>query len=132
MANEWKLVRETSVPIPFTCADVTAIPKGTAVKIVDPNTVEATGADGDAFIGVVSEEKIASDGNTKIGVYTSGVFIVKDSGAGVAVGAILKMNGANLVATADEAGAQCAKEYVGIALEAAAAGHTFLALIGRP
>jgi hypothetical protein len=132
MANEWKLVRETSVPIPFTCANATPIPKGTAVKIVDPNTVEATGADGDAFIGVTAEEKIANDGNTKIGVYTSGEFIVKDSGAGVAVGAILKMNGANLVATSDEAGAQCAKEYVGISLEAAAASNTFLALIGRP
>ena len=131
MANEWKLVRETSVPIPFTCAD-TALAKGTAVKIVDPNTVEATGADGDAFIGVTAEEKIASDGNTKIGVYTSGVFIVTDAGAGVTVGDTLKMNGANLVATQDEAGALSLSETVGIALESAAAGHTFLALIGRP
>lgn len=132
MANEWKLVRETSVPIPFTCADGAAIPKGTALYISDPNTVVATAADGNPFIGVAAEDKVANDGNVKIAVYTSGLFIVKDSGAGVTVGAILKINGANLVATADEAGAQCAKEYVGMALETAAASETFLALIGRP
>ena len=132
MANEWKIVRETSVPIPFTIGNATPLEKGTAVYITDPNTVAATAADGNPFIGVVATEKIANDGNTKVDVWTSGVFIVTDSGAGVTVGDILKMNGANLVATADEAGAQCAKEYVGIALETAGAGHTFLALIGRP
>jgi len=132
MANEATLVYETSIPIPFTCADGAGIEKGTLVQVTDPMTVTASSADGEKFIGITAEEKIANDGRTKIGVYTSGVFKITDSGAGVAVGAILKLNGANIVATADEAGAQCAAEYVGIALEAAAAGHTFLALIGRP
>jgi len=132
MANEWKLVRETSIPIPFTCANATGIEKGTAVQITDPNTVTASSGDNQKFIGVVATEKIASDGNTKVDVWTSGVFIVKDSGAGVTVGDIVVLNGANLVKTADEAGAQCAGEYVGIALESAAAGNTFLCLVGRP
>lgn len=132
MANEWTLVYETSVPIPFTCNEAAGIEKGTAVKVSDPMTVSATTADADRFIGVTAEEKIASDGRTKVGVYTSGVFIVKDSGAGVTVGDTLKMNGANLVATQDEAGALALSETVGIALETAGAGDTFLALIGRP
>lgn len=132
MANEAVLMFETSIPIPFTCDNATGIEKGTLLQVTDPMTVTASSADGEHFIGIACEEKIANDGRTKIGVYTSGVFRVTDSGAGVAVGDILKLNGANLVATADEAGAQCAGEYVGIALEAAAAGHTFLALIGRP
>lgn len=132
MANEWKIVRETSIPIPFTIGNATALEKGTAVKITDPNTVAATAADADRFIGVVATEKIANDGNTKVDVWTSGVFIVTDSGAGVTVGDALKMNGANLVATQDEAGAQSLAETVGIALETAGAGETFLALIGRP
>jgi hypothetical protein len=132
MANEAILIFETSIPIPFTIGNATAMEKGTLVQVTDPMTVTASSADGEKFIGITAEEKIASDGRTKIAVYTSGIFRVTDSGAGVTVGNILKLNGANLVATADEAGAQCAAEYVGIALETAGAGETFLALIGRP
>jgi hypothetical protein len=128
MANEWKIVRETSVPIPFTVA--ITCEKGTALKIADPNTVQASSADGERFIGVAATEVVT--GQTKCDVWTSGVFIVKDSGAGVTVGDVLKLNGANLVATQDEAGAQSVTETVGIALETAAAGDTFLALIGKP
>jgi len=128
MANEWKLVRETSVPIPFTTA--TTFEKGTALKITDPNTVEATTADADRFIGVAATEVVT--GQTKCDVWTSGVFIVTDSGAGVVAGDTLKMNGANVVAAQDEAGAMAPSETVGIALETAGAGNTFLALIGKP
>ena len=128
MANEWKIVRETSVPIPFTVA--TTFEKGTALKITDPNTVAASTADGERFIGVAATEVVT--GQTKCDVWTSGVFIVKDSGAGVTAGDTLKLNGANLVATQDEAGALSLSETVGIALETAGAGNTFLALIGRP
>jgi hypothetical protein len=94
-------------------------------------TVSASSGQGQDFIGVAAEEKIASDGNTKIGVYTSGVFRMTDSGAGVAVGDMLKLGGANTVATADEAGAQCAPEYVGLALETAAAGDTLLVAVRK-
>lgn len=130
MANEATLVVELEPPVSFTCADGTAIEKGTLVKITDPNTVAATTADGDAFIGVTAEEKIASDGRTKIGVWLRGIFKVTDSGGGVTAGQMLKINGANLVATTDEAGAGDRAEHCGKALESAAASHTFLAYLG--
>lgn len=129
MANEAVLIIETAPPLPFTCADGAGIEKGTLLKITDPNTVAATSADGDKFIGVAAEEKIANDGNTKIAVYTEGVFRMKDSGAGVTAGTMLKVNGANLVATADEAGAQGQSEVVGLALETAAANDTLLVMV---
>ena len=128
MANEATLVYETMLPIPFTCADGATIEKGTLLKLSDPMTVAATSADNDIFMGVAAEEKIASDGKTKIAVYLQGVFIVKDSGAGVTVGTQLTINGANTVKTYttldDEKGYAC-----GRALETAAAGDTFLAWI---
>lgn len=131
MANEATIIYETSIPIPFTCADNTGIEKGTLLQVTDLMTVSASSAQGQDFIGVASEEKIANDGKTMIGVWTSGIFKMTDSGAGVAVGDMLKLGGANTVATADEAGAQCAPEYVGIALETAAAGNTLLVAVRK-
>jgi len=130
MANEAVLMFELAPPIPFTCSNTVGIEKGTVLKLSDPMTVAACSADGDVFAGIAAEEKIASDGKTKIAVYTTGVFRLKDSGAGVTVGDMLKINGTNLVATADEAGAQCAKEYVGKSLESAAASETLHVLVG--
>jgi len=126
MANEAVLVIETEVPIAMTCSNATGIEKGTLLTVSDPFTVAATSADGDFCIGVAAEEKIASDGKTTIGVYMGGIFRVKDSGAGVTCGHTLKINGANLVATADEAGANAMAEIMGIALETAAASDTLL------
>lgn len=130
MANEAVLIYETAPPLPFTCANGAGIEKGTVLQLTDPATASASSADGEKFLGVAAEEKIANDGKTKISVYLEGVFRMKDSGAGVTAGDILKINGANLVATADEAGAQCAGEYVGKALETAAASETLLVLVG--
>ena len=130
MANEATLITEMSLPISFTVADGAGIEKGTLLKITDPNTVAATSADGDAFVGVAAEEKIASDGNTTLAVYVSGRFVMKDAGAGVTAGDILKVNGANLVATTDEAGAGDRAQHVGQALETAAASDTLKVLVG--
>lgn len=130
MANELVLIYETHPAIPMTCDESTGIEKGTAVKVTDPAIVSATSADGDKFMGVTKTEKIANDGRTKVAVLLGGIFRVKDSGAGVTVGDNLKINGANLFATADEAGAQGNAEYAGKALETAGAGETFLAKLG--
>jgi len=130
MANEWTLIKQIGPIVSFTCDSGTGIEKGTALKISDPNTVAATSADGDAFIGVAAREHEANDGD-QIAVSLGGIYRVKDSGAGVTAGDALKINGANLVATADEAGAQGAKEICGFALETAGASDTFLALIGK-
>lgn len=123
MANEWTLVYETEVPIPFTCADGTGIEKGTACELTDPMTCEASEAD-DYFAGVASTEKIANDGNTTIGLYRGGIFKGTMSGAGVTAGQTLALSGGNQLkaATASNVGA----DIVGIALETADAGETFL------
>lgn len=130
MANEAVLMIERSTPIPFTCADGATIEKGTVLKLSDPMTVAASGADNDIFIGIAAEEKIANDGNTKIAVYVDGVFRMTDSGAGTTVGLDVVIKGANVVGAYstldDEKGLK-----VGKALETAGAGDTFLVLVGQ-
>ena len=130
MANEAVLVTESGIPFSKTCADGTGIEKGTILQLTDPNTVSASSADNQTFAGIAAQEKIASDGRVTIAVHTEGIVRVKDSGAGVTAGDYCKIAGANLVATADDAGAQGANENVGKALETAAASDTFLIDIG--
>lgn len=126
MALECTLVYEQSLPIPYTCADGTAIPKGSLLKITDPMTVAITSGDTDAIIGIAAEEKIASDGKTTIGVYTTGIFKGFAGAAGVTVGlGIISDTGtgaANELVNADVN----SENIVGRALETAADTESFL------
>jgi hypothetical protein len=126
MALETTLVFETSKPIPFTCADGTGIEKGALLKIADPFTVSLTAGDTDAIVGIAAEEKIASDGKVKIGVYTTGIFKGYAGAAGVTAGmAIISDTGtgaANELVVADIN----SEHIVGRALETATDGETFL------
>jgi len=123
MANEATIIEllgNGGDPIRVTVADGTGIEKGTLMQLSsDPRTATASSADGETFIGVAAEEKTANDGVTEISVYTNGIFDMTDSGSGVGVGEMVKLNGANLIATADETGAQAEAEIVGQALEEA-------------
>lgn len=123
MANEAVIVEllgNGGDPIRYTVADGVTIEKGTLMKLsADPRTAAATSADGDIFIGIAAHEKVANDGTTTIAVYTNGIFDLTDSGAGLTLGDIVKINGANLIATADEAGALGEHEVVGYVLETA-------------
>ena len=74
MASETTLVFELEPPIPFTCADGAGIEKGAILKLTDPMTAELADGDGDVIAGIAAEEKIISDGKTKIGVYRRGIF----------------------------------------------------------
>ena len=130
MTNEAVLMVELEPPVAFTVAVGASIEKGTMVKITEPYTVAATSADADAFIGITAEEKIANDGKTSVAVYLRGIFKVVDSGAGVTAGQMLKINGANLVAATDEAGAADRQEHCGKALETVTASQTLLAYMG--
>ena len=83
MANEVAvLIVETELPISMTCADA-AIPKGTILQLTDPFTVSASSGDNETFGGIAAEEKIASDGKTKIAVYRRGIFKVTSGGSTV-------------------------------------------------
>ena len=74
MALECELLIELEPAVSFTCADGTAIPKGSLLTITDPFTVLITAGDVDKIIGIAAEEKVASDGKTTIGVYLRGIF----------------------------------------------------------
>jgi hypothetical protein len=125
MANECTLVFETSVPIPMTCADGTGIEKGALLKLTDPATVIINSGANDKVFGIAAEEKIASNGKTKIGVYTSGIF------KGTCAAAVTVGNALAISATANKlqhaVAASVGSATVGIALETTGgADETFL------
>lgn len=126
MALECTLVTETMVPLSFTCADGVAIPKGSILKLADPNTVSLAAGDTDVVVGVAAEEKIASDGITSIAVYTRGIFKGFAGAGGVTAGDALITDSAtgaqNEIATADVNSAQI----LGRAHETAADTESFL------
>ena len=125
MALEATLIVETELPVSFPCADGTAIPKGTFLKIADPNTVSIAGTDDDACVGITAEEKIANDGNTQIGVYMRGIFKCTAGNAGVTAGDWVSMDSStgddNEVATIGAAEVHA----IGMALETATDLETF-------
>lgn len=129
MADEAVLIYETSLPIPFTVANGAAIEKGTVLKLSDPMTVAAATADNDIFAGIAAEEKIASDGKTKIAVYTSGIFKMVCSSTASTVGLHQVIKGTNTIGDAttldDEKG-----YVIGKALETGASTETILVKVG--
>lgn len=81
MANEAVLRDRLEHAINFTCADGTAIEKGTLLKLTDPRTASASDGAGDVLAGIAMEEKEASNGITSIGVIRKGIFDMYCSGA---------------------------------------------------
>ena len=125
MALECTIVYETSVPIPFTCAD-SNIPKGSILTLSDPMTVAITTGDTDAVIGIAAEEKKTGDGKTKIPVYMSGIFKGYAGAAGVTVGMGL-ISDTNTGAANELVVADINSEHIiGMALETATDTQSFL------
>lgn len=81
MADEATLVIELAPPIPFTVANATGIEKGCVLKLTDDMTAIANDTEGAPVAGIAASEKIASDGNTKLGVYRAGIFKMTASGS---------------------------------------------------
>jgi hypothetical protein len=132
MANETTLVFETSLPIPFTCADNTGIEKGAILALTDPMTVATSGAANDIFGGIAAEEKIANDGKTKIAVYRDGIFKVTIGGAASAstIGSDCVIMGINLVTNFTTLDGEKGESF-GKFLETGTAGETVLLELGR-
>jgi len=123
MANEAILVYETATPIAFTCADGIGIEKGALLTLSDPMTVATTAAKEDVIAGIAAQEKIASDGKTKIAVYQAGFFKMTCSGSVTAGDALISGLGAgNIVETAGVG----SEDILGIAQEDATTGQTLL------
>lgn len=127
MAKEAVLILETELPIGMTCANATAIPKGTLLKMTDPFTAIISDGDADTCAGIAKEEKIASDGKTKVAVYRHGIFRGFAGAAGVTVGLAITTDQATGGVDNELVNAGAADESVwGIALETATDGESFL------
>ena len=126
MALECVLIHETEIPIPMTVADGVAITKGSVLVLSDLNTAATTTGDTDACAGIAAEDKVASDGKTKLGVYKRGIFKGFAGAAGVTVGKGLitdtATGAANELVNADVN----SENIVGRALETAADTESFL------
>ena len=128
MANESTIDTELEPAVQFTCADNTGIEKGTHLKLTDPMTVIITSGAANMFAGIASEEKVANDGKTTIGVYMRGIF-KGTAGGTITAGDIIQSEtgGTNefltCAAATDNAGG------CGIALEDATDGQTFFFLL---
>jgi hypothetical protein len=85
MVNEAVLLYELEPPIPMTVANATGIAKGAILEMTDPFTAATATTEGGIIAGIAAEEKVASDGKTKLGVYRRGFFKVIASGS-IAVG----------------------------------------------
>ena len=135
MANEAIKVQDLEYrQLEVTMADGasgTDIEQYTILKLADPNTGAASSADGDLFLGILADENVGADGQTRYAVYRGGVWDIKDSGAGITAGQMVKIAGANLIATADDDQIEKHSEVVGLALQTAAASEVIEVLVGN-
>lgn len=124
MADEATLVVEIAPPLPFTVANTTGIEKGTVLKMTDPRTAIANDTLGAPVAGIAASEKIASDGNTTLGVYREGWFKMTASGS-IAVGDPVCTTNAGAPNRVEKA-ATNEEDILGTALETATNGETLL------
>ena len=102
-----------------------AIPKGTILKLADPNTVSPSTGTGDIFGGIAASETGVATGDTattNIGAWMTGVFDLVVEG-GVTAGTFVTSSGANLIRDATEAEVN-AGQFIGTAEETAATATT--------
>jgi len=64
-------------PIRYTCADGAGIAKGSVLELTTPRTVIQSTAVDRPIAGIAAEEKVASDGQTSIAVYTNCIVQLK-------------------------------------------------------
>jgi hypothetical protein len=129
MANEAVTIETPTKFARYTVADGTGIAVGTLLKLSGDNTAIASSADNDVFAGIAWEEKTASDGITEITAALNGVWDLKDSGAGITLGAICNVGGANLI-IASAAADLLTGSVVGKVLETASASEVVRVRVG--
>jgi len=127
MADECELMWETSVPIPFTVADGTAITKGANLQLSDPFTAIAPAATNAMVAGVAWGDKVASSGITKLSLYRSGIFKVTFSGSVTAGDPLALVIGSNRLVSAVGTLTLSGSRIWGVSFESATDGQTGLA-----
>ena len=86
-----------------TVANAGAIPKGTVLRLLTPNTASASTANSEVFGGIALEEKVLSDGITEISVAMGGKWNMTTTAAALTAGDMVSIGGANSVEKAVEA-----------------------------
>lgn len=129
MANEAVCIEAPRIIKRYTVADGTGITKGTILKLSGDNTaIASSGAD--VFAGIAMEEKTASDGITEIAAAIDGVWdLTCNAGAGITLGGIVSLSGANLIKQAVEAETVTGAA-LGKALETATASEVIRVRLG--
>lgn len=128
MANEAVILELSGMnPQQFTVASGTSISKGALLKLSGDLTASASAATGDTYAGVAAADKSTSDGDTStsLAVHTPGAnnyFDMTCGGAGVTLGALVSLSGANLIKDATEAEVVTG-DVIGQAMEAGSAAE---------
>lgn len=117
--------------VSYNVADGTAIAKGELMQLTN-NRTALISADNKPCAGIAASQKVASDGQLYLGLYTNGIFDLLDAGAGGAVGVNVVLGGVNEVrdaaATEAEKGWIMGKRF---ATAGAAATEEVRVLIGK-
>ena len=106
MTNETTLVLKRSEPIDFIVANNTSIEKGTICMLSGPRTAAANSGSGDIHAGITRREKIATDGRTRLSLFTGPGDIFRMTAAAgptIAAGSIVTTSGPNLIRLATSA-----------------------------
>ena len=129
MANEAEVVelgQTRGDVIDLTCDDGVAIPSGTIVAIQGNRHISgSTAVDGSQYgFGITASEKVALDGQTKIGVYTRGLFRCTMSATDeVSAGEYVCISGTNLLGELKFGGtSDTVKQVLGRAMQDIASG----------
>jgi len=102
MANELVNIELPKRIVNRVCAEATAIPLHTLMKLSGTNTVIASSGDEDVYGGITIEEFSGGEGLTHVGCAIDGVWDVLTNGA-VTLGALGNIQAANTVSAAVEA-----------------------------
>lgn len=131
MTNEAVLRnRLGSVDFDVVVAEDAGLEKGTVLKLSADRTGAASSADNDLFLGITTREHEADTGKTRVSVNRGpAIWDMVDSGAGMTLGDICMIKGANLVATTDATATEQAQN-VGLVLETATASETVQVFVG--
>ena len=81
-------------PVSFTVADGTAIIKGEIMTMTDPRTAIKSTSAGDIVAGIAAQDKVASDGQTQLALYTNAIFdLTITSGGTTTLGTYVRTGG---------------------------------------
>jgi len=131
MTNEATLVLKRSEPVDFIVADNTSIEKGTVCMLSGPRTAAANSGTGDVHAGIARREKIATDGRTRLSLFTGpgDIFRMTCAELAVTAGAMVTTSGPNQIRLATSA-EQILGKVIGKVLEDIAAADTGEVMLG--